>query len=332
MTSTRRQFLAGAGALALLSRLDASWGEGAARALPDMYPGSPGYQHDIREPGLYRLDRDIVVHKSLALTGHSGPNGGLVIQLGCGGVEVDLGGHSIIVHHGLSAISLQAATNRYLTGRFPDKFAGLDNRNVRLRDGTLDLSDDDRGDSGVLLVDAWARPAVMTLARGGDGPHYAKAPTDPSYQRNDYRVERLKVLSNGIGVALEGSHNVVRDCVIESAGNVAVFSAGPDNLIENCEIRLRPLVRGPDSYNSPMRGAIVLRDGSNTVIRNCRIRVDPGGLPSDTHCILVRDGATNVSVEGCTFIDVEEKDWITAMEGANVASRGNRFERRWQPW
>ncbi len=328
MTSTRRHFLAGAGALALLSRLDASWGEGAARALPDKYPGSPGYEHDIREPGLYRLDRDIVVRESLALTGHSGPNGGLVIQLMCGGIELDLAGHSITVHHGLSAISLQAATNRYLTGRFPDKYAGLDNRNVLVRNGTLDLSDDDRGDNGITLVDGWSRPARMTLAHGANSRELGAPPEKVAYQRNDYRLEKLKVLSNGVGVALEGSHNVIRDCVIESAGNVAVFSAGPDNLIENCEIRLRPLARGPDAYNSPLRGAIVLRDGSNTVIRNCRIRVDTGGEPSDTHCILVRDGATGVSVEDCTFINVEEKDWITAMEGASVTSRGNRFERR----
>jgi hypothetical protein len=332
MTSTRRHFVTWAGAVALLSRSTASGAEPPARALPDLYPGHPGYEHYIREPGRYSMDRDIVVRKAWALTGHSGPNGGLVIQLGCGGVELDLAGHSITVHHGLSGIGLSAKANRELAGRFAHERAGIDNRDVAVRNGTLDLSDDDRGDSGVTLIDGWTSPGRMTLPHGANSRELGAPPENVAYLRNDYRLEKLKVLSNGVGIALEGSHNVIRDCVVESAGNVSVFSAGPDNLIENCEIRLRPLAPGPDAGNSPLRGAIVLRDGSNTVIRNCRIRVDPGGLPSESHCILVRDGATNVSVEDCTFVNVEEKDWITAMEGASVASRGNRFERRRQAW
>lgn len=329
MTSTRRHFVACATALAWFPHAYAGEAPLQARALPDKYPGSPGHEHNIVEPGLYRLDRDIVVRKSLGLTGHSGPNGGIVIQLLCGGVELDLAGHEIAVHHGLSAIALSAKASRELARRFPDKFTGLDSRKVTVRNGTIDLSDDSRGDDGVTLVDAWTDPGVMTLARGEDGAGYAMAPKDPAYQRNEYRLEKLKVLSNGVGVALEGSQNALRDCVVESSGNVAVFSAGPDNLIENCEIRLRPLERSPTSENSPLRGAIVLRDGSNTVIRNCRIRVDKGGLPSRTHCILARDGATNVVVENCTFVNVDEADWITSMEGARVESRGNKSERRW---
>lgn len=332
MMATRRHFMTCVGGLTLLARPAASLAEPAARVLPDFYPGHPGYQHYIREPGSYYLDRDIVVRKSWGLTGHSGPNGGVVITLGCGNVEVDLAGRAITVHHGLAGVDLSAKANREHANRFAQERAGADNRNVIVRNGTLDLSDDDRGDSGVTLLDGWTSPERMTLPHGGNLRELGAPPENVDYQRNDYRLETLKVLSNGVGVAIEGSHNVIRDCVVESAGNVAVFSAGPDNLIENCEIRLRPLARGPDALDSPLRGAIVLRDGSNTVIRNCRIRVDRGGLPSDTHCILVRDGATNVSVEDCTFINVEEKDWITAMEGANVASRGNRFERRWQPW
>jgi hypothetical protein len=332
MITNRRQFIARAGVFALAARTDAVSAEQPPRSLPDFYLGHPGHQHYIREPGLYGLDRDIVVRKSWGLTGHSGPNGGIVIQLGCGGVEVDLGGHSITVRHGLAGIALAAQSNRELAGRFVHERAGVDNRHVTLRNGTIDLSDDERGDEGVCLVDAWTRPTIMTLARGGESRELHAPPDQVDYRRNEYLVEKLRVLSNGLGVALEGSHNALRDCVVESSGNVAVFCAGPDNLIENCDIRLRALKRSPESEGSPLRGAIVLRDGSNTVIRNCRIRVDKGGLPSDTRCIRVRDGATNVTVEDCTFINVEPDDWITAMDGAEVTSRGNRTEHRWQPW
>ena len=71
----------------------------------------------------------------------------------------------------------------------------------------------------------------------------------------------------------------------------------------------------------------MLRDGTNAIIRNNRIRVDAGGLPSDTHCILVRDGATGVVIENNTFIGVDG-EFVTAMEGAEVDSRGNTSPRR----
>jgi hypothetical protein len=201
-----------------------------------------------------------------------------------------------------------------------------------LRNGTIDLAGGELTHSGIAFNDAWHEPGTQYFAHGVETHGAIDVPKNVSYIRNDYHLEKLKVLARGLGVAIEGSHTIIRNCVIESAGNAGIFCAGPDVLIENCEIRLRQLVEGPESYDSPLRAAIVLRDASNAVIRNNRIRVDRGGLPSDTRCILVRDGATNVVVENNTFINVEEGDWISAMDGSDVVARGNKAEHRWQPW
>ena len=171
----------------------------------------------------------------------------------------------------------------------------------------------------------------MRGEQGNDTKSGLRAPKAVAYVKNEYLLEKIKVLSRGVSIAVEGGYNVVRNCIIESAGNAAIFAAGPNVLIENCDIRLHPLVEGQDHYDTPLRAAIVLRDGTNAVIRNNRIRVDKGGLPSDTHCILIRDGATNVLIENNTFINVEGET-VTAMEGSQIASRGNVTENRTRPW
>jgi hypothetical protein len=302
------------------------------RPLEPFFLGYPNAgQFKINQPGQYAIDKDIVVHKQWG-AGHTGPNGGEVVSINCGHAIFDLGGHSIDVRYGLSGIGLDASVNREWARKHSDSLAGVDNRFVMIRNGSVVVLGGGVSDSGIEFTDAWRQPAGQYFAHGADTHGAGDVPKSVSYVRNDYHFEGLKVRARGLGIAAEGGHTVIRNCIIESAGNAGIFCAGPDVLIENCEIRLRPLVEGQNSYYSPLRAAIVLRDASNAIIRNNRIRVDRGGLPSDTRCILVRDGATNVVVENNTFINVDEGDWITTMDDAVVTSRGNKTEHRWQPW
>lgn len=304
--------------------------DGSARVPPPRYPDFPGRaEFVIREPGRYAFDADQLQRK-LSGAGHTGPGGGFMVTVYCGSVDLDLGGHTLAAEYGLSGIGLNAQNNVEMRRDFPQRYgpASLDSSKVSVSNGTIDLARGENTRDALTLLNRWYSPGAMTGKRPDDAcGARACPPVSQSYVRNDYRLERLKVFSNEIGIAAEGTHTVIRDCVIEASGNAAIFIAGPNATIENCEIRLRNLVRGAYAYGRPTRAAIVLRDGSNAVIRNNRIRVDYGGWESDTHCILVRDGARDVLVEGNTFINVRGEP-VTLMEGAEAVVRNNKADQK----
>lgn len=302
------------------------------RPLPPSEPREPaGGSYTVDHPGRYRLPGDVMLRR-YSSAGHSGPKGGAMVTLLCGQVEIDLGGHVLGAQADIGGIVLSADSNRAAAAQFPGMESSKDNRHVTLRNGRISLGGGNLAGGGVELTDAWHGAAGRYLAKGQAVIGNLEAPNGVAYADNDYLLEDLRIQAAGLGVALEGRRSVIRRCHIDSAGNAGIFCAGPDTLIEDCDIRLRALEAGPYSFHSPLRAAIVLRDGGNAVIRNCRIRVDRGGLPADTHCILVRDGASGVTVENCTFVNVDPDDWITTMEGARVSSRGNKSERHWQAW
>ena len=229
----------------------------------------------------------------------------------------------------MSGIGLSVRNNTEAARDFPEKYssASLDSRFVKIINGVIDYARGDHTGRAVGFWHHWDETDICFKGRGGrDG----NPPADIVYVRNDYRFEDLKILANEAALVVEGSHTVIRNCVIESAGTAAIFIAGPNVTIENCEIRLKNLVEGTYACNTPTRGAIVLRDGSGAVIRNNRIRVDYGGWPSETHCILLRDGAKDVLVEGNTFINVDGEP-VTLTEGSQAVVRDNKRERRLWP-
>jgi hypothetical protein len=299
------------------------------RPIPPAQVKYPGEGFAISEPGRYYLPDDFTIHK-LWGGGHTGPKGGYVLRLRCGGLEVDLRGHTIDVRFGMAGIGLDANTNRRLSA--PPSAYSADNRRVTLRNGTVRLAGGEQTLAGVMFIDQWREPEGMDGAHGQRGSNVWTTPPSPvRYERNDYLFEDLTILADDLALAVEGSHTVVRRCRIDSAGNAALFIAGPDALVEDCDIRLRPLVRGAHSANRPLRAAVVLRDADNAILRNNRIRVDRGGLDSDTRCVLVRDGARGVVVEGNTFINVEGET-VTSMEDAQATLRDNHAEHRLLPF
>lgn len=336
----RREFtrkLGALGALLAVGRIGHAQDEGV-HPLFVADPKNPNLKEfRIRDPGKYVLNEDIIQRKLWSIEGPR-PNGGVMLILYCGSVELDFQGHTLGADYGVAGVDLSSKLNLDFAKSSPKRYgpASLDSRFVTLRNGVIDLARGEHTLTGIQFVNEWGSPAAQTVERPIKRVRQQGVVGDIeveniTYERNDYLFERLKVLTNGLSMAVEGSHTVIRNCVIESSGNAAIFIAGPNVTIESCEIRLRKS-RKWGSYSNP-RAAIVLRDGSNAIIRNNRIRTDYGGdgKETETHCILVRDGAKNVLIEGNTFINVKGEP-VTLTESAQAIMRDNKQEEHWLPF
>jgi hypothetical protein len=279
----------------------------------------------IDRPGKYVLTEDQIQSAQFRTgNGWVSPTGGQMLYIRCGSVELDLQGHTFGADLAMAGIALLPTYNSDRKKEHPKESPpeALDNRFVTVRNGTVDFVRGKRTGPAITFADYWHAHNRLTVGR----PVVGRTPQSSiRYEPNHYHFERLKVLAHDVAMTVEGSYTIIRDCVIESADDAAVFIAGDHVLIENCEIRLRrPRIR-----SEKPRAAIVLRDGSNAVIRNNRIRVDYGGDSDDqTHGILVRDGATEVLIEGNTFINVRGNP-VTLTEGATASVRENKQEKRW---
>lgn len=250
------------------------------------------------------------------------PSRGYMVLIHCGSVELDLGGHVLGAEAVVSGVALISSMNRYFAESHPERFgkASLDNRFVLLRHGTIDMARGELTGIGINFASRWYEQNLLTEGR----PTVRGSAAAIDYERSEYRFENLRVLANDVAMVAEGTHTVIRNCVIESSDKAAIFIAGDHVTIEDCEIRLRKPWR--ENRHEP-RAAIVLRDGAGAIIRNNRIRIDEDDSGSEPHCILVRDGARDVLVEGNTFINVKG-DPVTLTEGAQATVRENRFEKR----
>jgi len=289
---------------------------------PINYPESKRFR--IKRPGKYFLTQDHIQRATYFDSEgrkHKETGGGSMIPIFCGMVELDFRGHVIATDVAMAGVTLYAADN-VGAAKTLSRPASLDNRNVVLRNGTIDLTHGNHFGNAIDFVEFWRGRNKRNIGRPDDGGGKLLS---VKYKENNYRFEDLKVFSNDVALTAEGTNTIIRNCIIESSDMAVVFLAGNNVLIENCEIRLKK----PQNRSSYPRAAIVLRDGSHSVIRNNRIRVDYGdGDESKTYCILVRDGATNVLIENNTFVNVKG-DTVTATDGSDVILRKNTSDTVW---
>lgn len=285
---------------------------------PSQYAESKKF--GIEHPGKYYFNQDHIQRKTyLDSDGRMHrPTGGRLLAIFCGMVEVDFRGHVLGAEADMSGVGLQPRLNIGMAKRFAQP-ASLDNRNVTLCNGTIDLAGGEGTGSAIDFVDIWHGKNKLISGR----PQNTRGiPLVVKYIKNNYNFRQLKILANKTAITVEGTHTIIRDCVVESADFAAIFIAGDHVLIENCEIRLKK----PQSDLRSERAAIVLRDGSHAVIRNNRIRVDyVVGENEKTHCILVRDGATNVLIENNIFINIKG-DPVTLTEESQAIVRNNKLK------
>lgn len=288
----------------------------------------------ILRPGNYCLDREWA-QKKLGWFGTYGTGDSDMLRIYCGHVTVDMQGHTLACNFERSGVTLSAKQNREFvrqhfesTERPGIYFStdSLDNRFVTVRNGTIDLTGGDRTGIGCYLREYWDG---AHLRNPYGGPRPARASPD-TYTRNEYLLEKLKIYTLDIGVLLEGSHNVIRNCVIHAQGQAAIACAGPNVTIENCEIWLKPSSGEQHVSKKLPRAAIHLRDGSNAIIRNNVIRISEaeGDKPS---AILIRDGAGDVLIENNTFVNVSGEPIVLA-EDSRAIIRNNKTETRRMPW
>ena len=287
----------------------------------------------ILRPGNYCLDRDWSQRKIWGVYFDRSKSDMLTIR--CGHVSVDMQGHTMACNFERSGIFLDAAQNRRFFQMGGDSIErpgvecsadSMDNRFVTLRNGTIALSSGERTGIGCYLRDAWSGED-FTSPYGELRPRRA---SPDNYTRNEYLLENLKIYTLDIGVLLEGSHNVIRNCVIHAEGQAAIACAGPNLTIENCEIWLKPSSGNQHVSKQMPRAAIHLRDGSNAIIRNNVIRVSQSEDDKPS-AILIRDGAGDVLIENNTFVNVTG-DPIVLAENSQAVIRGNKTETRWVPW
>jgi hypothetical protein len=287
----------------------------------------------ITRPGSYCLDRDWSQRKIWGVYFDRSKSD--MLRIYCGHVKVDMKGHTLACNFERSGIFLDAIQNResYRGGFSPGgnpalKYSedAMDNRFVTLCNGTIDLTGGERTGIGCYLRDAWGG-AHFTNPYGDLRPRRA---SPDNYTRNEYLLENLKIYTLDIGVLLEGSHNVIRNCVIHASGQAAIACAGPHLTIENCEIWLKPSSGEQHVSKKLPRAAIHLRDGSNAIIRNNVIRISEaeGDKPS---AILIRDGAGDVLIENNTFVNVAGEP-IVLGDNSQALIRHNKTEARWTLW
>lgn len=331
-TISRRDFSASAIALIWGGLAHAENIPNTKGSIKRTYPGVPDFKESkIHSPGHYKLEEDLI-QRHLFGSGHDGPKGALLAIL-CGRVDLDLGGHKIGASYGMSGIEVLVPRNRSYARDWPDEYSNsTDNRYVSVRNGTIDFNGGKSTGRGICFLNQWDPPDLLTLNRPRNKYSPDGTASQSKYEQNEYLLENLKIYTSGaIGIATEGAKTVIRNCTIESSGNACIFSAGPDLLIENCEIRLRDAEKGYWSAHRPTRAGIVVRDGTNAVIRNNRIRVDYGGVESDSLCILVGDGAQNVLVEGNTFVNLRGAP-VTLKDDAVANIRNNKVEETKSLW
>lgn len=288
---------------------------------PYNYPGLKEFQIDL--PGRYFLAEDHIQRKYHFARGGRilRVTGGMMIDILCGDVDLDLRGHTLGADAEMSGIMFSPKNNeryaKFLTGKHQQ--AALNGKNVSIRNGIVDLARGEDTGSGITLSNMWRDSIYRTFGRPVDMEAKEKY-----YKKNNFRLKDLHVLAKMVAVEVEGNFTIIKNCTIESEDVAAIFSAGSNVLIEGCNIRLRRTAR----KNGVPRAAIVLRDGFNAIIRNNTIRVDHKRNEDTTYGILVRDGATNVLIENNVFVNAGANPVMLA-EGARATMRGNKAESTW---
>jgi len=291
--------------------------------VPRRVDSEPGLMID--EPGFYRLNEDRISRGGWSPEGWC-CTGRILLKIISGDVDVDLNGRTIGTTYGNSGI---IATMRSCADRDKRRShlyphcAHL--RNIAIRNGVLMFNVDTSGQP-LVFSNQWSGDAELPFRRG-EQPYGGPVPQITDYPANNYLLDGLRINGRYSGPFLEGAGSVVRNCIIETDGLFGLGIAGPNALIENCDIVLR---KSRDVFIAKreliLRSAIVLRDGHGAIIRNNRIRIEASELPYVSKSILIHDGAKGIRVEGNTIVTAQP-DSIALIDGAEVEMLGNRFEK-----
>jgi len=311
--------------LPLLAWSGMSHGASPSPACTLLSPRSAIYQDALIEaPGAYCLASDLR-QQAMSGAGHSGPGyDHALVTLKGGDVVIDLQGHTLRADARSHGVLAQALANLGTAERQHREY-GSQTRSVTVRNGVIDL----RGiGSGIRFIRWWELIQLEETVPPAAAP----------YEQTRFVIENLTIKTDNVGIQLEGEGNIVRHCVIESGGNAAIMLAGPHSLIEDNTIilgdRLVPTWLAASADTSGVllkaaaerrrtRAAIVLQDGSGSVIRGNRIEVR--GKSATRHSIYLNNGSRDVLVEDNNFVD--GVDPVVQLNGSNARLARNELKR-----
>lgn len=295
----------------------------AASCIPLLPRSEANQDAVIDRAGAYCVDRDFR-QPALYGAGHSGPRyDHALVAVGGGDVTIDLRRHTLHTDarsHGV----LSAARVNMGGARDQKREFGASTRNITVRNGVIDL----RGTgTGVRLVRWWDLIALDERMPQEAAP----------YEKTRYVLENLTIKTDNVGIQLEGDGNIVRNCLIESDGDAAIIMAGPNSqIIGNTIVLGNPSiptwVKSSEAgdlpgmlYKTPAarkqtRAAIVLQDGSGSVLRGNRIEVK--GKSATRHSIFLNNGSKDVLIEGNSFVDGVDATMV--LGDSSSRANGNR--------
>jgi hypothetical protein len=297
-----------------------------------LFPRGIVYQDAaILASGTYCLAADFM-QKKLSGAGHTGPTRGhALIEIFGGDIVIDLQKHTLHSDFNSDGVLATAGSNRGWAEREKRSF-GLHTTNITIKNGTIDL----RGiGTGIDLINRWSMTKIDQAI-----------PDDLiGYEKSRFVLENLLIKTDNVGIQLEGDGNIIRNCVIESAGDAAIMMAGPNGRITNNKIVFtNPLIptwhtssRSDDigrllwelpQARKQVRAAIVLHQATGTLISDNQITVEGGS--KTRHSIYLRDQSKNVLIENNTFTDAESP--VTLQDGSTAQLKNNKMEQRKKSW
>ncbi|QYG06666.1 right-handed parallel beta-helix repeat-containing protein [Janthinobacterium sp. PAMC25594] len=252
-----------------------------------------------------------------------------LLDISGGDVTIDLRNHTLHSDGHSSGIVAYTQSNKGSMERDNPNFSfSQKTTRITIQNSVIDLRG---GGTGVEFINHGSMLFIETQILGR------------TYEKTEFILENLRIITDNTSVILEGDGNIVRNCIIESGGVAAIMMAGPNGqILNNTIILTNPFIPGdmratefneprdfPDLIQEKMRpkAAIALHQATGTVISGNRIEVK--GPSATRHNIYLTDASENIRIEGNTFVGSE--DPVRLLKGSTATMKNNVFEPR-KPW
>ena len=287
------------------------------RLTPD---AGPYKEAVISNSGQYCLGTDFWQRRLYDGAGHSGPaRYRHLIEVRASNVVIDLANHILHSDGHSSGISINFDDSKKEKGA-AESITIADT--IIIRNGVIDL----RGLGFALSnLSSWDIDGVEKKVDENLG----------KFKKTNIILENLFIKTDNMGILLEGDGNIIRNCVIESGGIVAIAMAGKNGKILNNKIiltspRIPGKMKGSDlnrirdlrqliEARREVKAAIALHYASNTVISGNLIDVKQKS--ASRHAIYLTGSSKNVIIEGNTFTSAQNP--VTIVDNSSTEMKRN---------
>lgn len=282
----------------------------------------------ILSSGQYCIGTDFWQRRLYDGAGHSGPaRHRHLIEVRASNVVIDLANHILHSEGHSSGISINFDDSKKEKGA-AESITIADT--ITIRNGVIDL----RG-----LGFALSNLSSWDI----DGVEKKVDKNLRKFKKTNIILENLLIKTDNMGILLEGDGNIIRNCIIESGGIVAIAMAGKNGKILNNKIiltspRILGKMKGSDlnrirdlkqliEARREVKAAIALHYASNTVISGNLIDVKQKS--ANRHAIYLTGASKNVIIEGNTFTSTQNT--VTIVDDSSTEMKRNiiKQEKQW---